>query len=97
MLSIKLKFGTWTLPMSVKPEDEYAYRQAEKLIRDRYAFYTGSYRNQSSEMYLVMTLLDIAVRCKRQELQADISPIMDRLTPLLDELESVVAPQETTK
>lgn len=97
MLSIKLKFGTWTLPMSVKAEDEYVYRQAEKLIKDRYAFYTGNYRNQSTEMYLVMTILDIAVRCKRQELEADIKPIVDRLTPLLDELESVVAAERTDK
>ena len=58
-LSITLRFGTWTLPMTVKREEEYIYRQAEKLIKERYSFYTSSYPGQSKEMYLVMTILEI--------------------------------------
>ncbi len=89
-LSINLKFGSWTLPMTIHRQDEEIYRLAEKLIRDRYNFYTGNYPNQSKEMYLVMTILDIAVRLKQQDHATDSKPIIDRLSPLLVELESVL-------
>lgn len=90
-LSITLKFGSWTLPMTIRRSDEYVYRQAEKLIKERYNYYTGSYPNQSTEMYLVMSILDIAVRYKNQETASDSQPIMDRLQSLLVELESALA------
>ena len=35
-LSITLRFGIWTLPIVIRREDEYAYRQAEVLIKERY-------------------------------------------------------------
>ena len=93
-LSITLKFGSWTLPMTIRKEDEYAYRQAEKLIKERYNYYTSSYRNQSTEMYLVMTILDLAVKLKMKEMEADTTPITNRLEPLLEELESILVPKE---
>ncbi len=96
-LSITLKFGNWTLPMTIRREDEHAYRQAEKLIKDRYAYYTSNYRSQSTEMYLVMTILDIAVKLKMNEAKDDITPITNRLSPLLEELESVLVPKENSK
>ena len=89
-LSITLRFGTWTLPMTVRRADEYVYRQAEKLIKERYNYYTSNYRNQSTEMYLVMTVLDVAVRLKQQEASMDTTPIVERLKPLLTELESAL-------
>ena len=90
-LSITLRFGTWTFPMTVKREEEYIYRQAEKLIKERYSFYTSSYPGQSKEMYLVMTILDIAVQSKRQETEGNAEPILERLRPLLSEVEAAIA------
>ena len=89
-LSITLRFGSWTLPMTVRREEEYVYRQAEKLIKERFNFYTSSYPGQKTEMYLVMTILDIAVKVKQQETSMDIEPITNRLEPLLAELESAL-------
>ena len=89
-LSITLHFGSWTLPMTIRREEEYVYRQAEKLIKERFNFYTNSYPGQSTEMYLVMTILDIAVKVKQQESYIVIEPITSRLTPLLAELESAL-------
>ncbi|MCF0196591.1 MAG: cell division protein ZapA [Bacteroidaceae bacterium] len=86
-LSITLQFGTWKLPMSIHPEDEYAYRQAEKLIKERYNFYTSNYHGQSAEMYLVMTLIDVAVLYKKREAAMDDSPGVERMRALLGELE----------
>ena len=82
-LSITLRFGSWTLPMTIKRDEEYVYRQAEKLIKERFNFYTSSYPGQSSEMYLLMTILDIAVQSKRQETVNDSEPILQALRPLL--------------
>ena len=89
-LSITLRFGSWTLPMTIPRDDEYVYRQAEKLIKERYNFYTSNYRNMDTEMYLVMTVIDVAVRLKQQETYMDTQPIVDRLRPLLNELESAL-------
>ena len=89
-LSITLRFGSWTLPMTIKRDEEYIYRQAEKLIKERFNFYTSSYPGQSSEMYLLMTILDIAVQSKRQETVNDSEPILQALRPLLSEVEAAL-------
>ena len=90
-LSITLRFGSWTLPMTIKRDEEYIYRQAEKLIKERFSFYTSSYPGQKTEMYLVMTIVDIAVLSKRQETTYDAQPILDHLRPLLAEVEAALA------
>lgn len=90
-LAINLRFGTWTLPMTIRREEEYAYRQAEKLIKERYNYYTTNYHGQSTEMYLIMTLLDVAVQYKQHEVAADETPIVTRIGTLLSELESALA------
>ena len=89
-LSITLRVGSWTLPMTIKRDEEYVYRQAEKLIKERFNFYTSSYPGQSSEMYLLMTILDIAVQSKRQETVNDSEPILQALRPLLSEVEAAL-------
>ena len=89
-LSITLHFGSWTLPMTVRRGEEYVYRQAEKLIKERFSFYTSSYPGQNTEMYLVMTILDIAVMSKRQETNYDAKPVLDVLRPLLAEVEAAL-------
>ncbi len=76
--------------MTVKRDEEYIYRQAEKLIKERYNFYSSNYPGQSNEMYLVMTILDLAVMNKRQETNYDARPIMNVLQPLLTEVEAAL-------
>ena len=76
--------------MTIKRDEEYVYRQAEKLIKERFNFYTSSYPGQSSEMYLLMTILDIAVQSKRQETVNDSEPILQALRPLLSEDEAAL-------
>ena len=89
-LSITLRFGAWTLPLTVKRDEEHIYRQAEALIKERYNFYTSSYPGQTTERYLVMTILDIAVLSKRQDAIHDAQPVLDRLQPLLSEVEAAL-------
>lgn len=96
-LSITLHFGSWTLPMTIKRDEEYIYRQAEKLIKERFSFYTSSYPGQHTEMYLVMTVLDIAVQSKRHETTNDTQPILDALQPLLSEVEAALINEKEKK
>lgn len=76
--------------MTIKRDEEYVYRQAEKLIKERFNFYTNSYPGQNTEMYLVMTILDIAVQSKRQEAESDAEPILQMIRPLLSEVEAAL-------
>ena len=76
--------------MTIKRDEEYIYRQAEKLIKERFNFYTSSYPGQSSEMYLLMTILDIAVQSKRHEATNDAEPVLQALRPLLTEVEAAL-------
>jgi cell division protein ZapA len=76
--------------MTIKREDEYVYRQAEKLIKERFNLYTKNYPGQNAELYLVMALVDIAVKYKQQETSYDTQPILDLLRPLLSEVEKAL-------
>ena len=89
-LSITIHFGTMSIPLTIPREQEYAYRQAEKLIKERYGFYTSKYPGQSENIYLIMTMVDMAVQAKQKELALDITPVADRLAPLIGELESAL-------
>ena len=89
-LSITLRFGSWTMPMTIQRQEEEIYRQAEKLIKERYSYYTNCYPDQKTEMYLVMTILDVAVRLKRTELSVDMRPVTDRLSLMLSEIDSAL-------
>lgn len=93
-LSITLHFGTMSIPMTIPREQEYAYRQAEILIKERYNFYTSKYPGQNMQIYLIMTMVDMAVQAKQKEISLDLTPIKERLAPLLDELESALSPEK---
>ena len=89
-LTITLRIGSWTMPMTIRREEEYVYRQAEKVIKERYSYYTNSYPGQSTDLYLMMTIIDIAVRSKQNETTYDAEPILEHLRPLLSEVEAAL-------
>ena len=92
ILPITLKIGSRTFPMNVARVDEYFYREAERLINDRYRYYADRYPSQGNETYLMMALLDIAVKYKRMESEADPAPVVAALEGLLADIE-VALPQ----
>ncbi len=89
-LSITLKFGNRILPMVVARDDEYIYREAEKLINRRFNYYAAQYPNQGNDMYMLMMALDVAVRLKRMEAETDPAPVEDALKAMIAELEQVI-------
>lgn len=84
---ITIRFGSWDLPMTVLRKDEHLYREAEKLMKERYAFYTRSYKGLATERYMVMCMLDIAVRLQHALEQNDSTDILEKFTPLAEEIE----------
>lgn len=87
---INIRFGSWDLPMTVLRKDEHLYREAEQLMKERYAFYTRSYKGLTPERYMVMCMLDIAVRLQHSLERNNNSDIVDKLLPLAEEIERVL-------
>ena len=87
---INIRFGSWDLPMTVLRKDEHLYREAEQLMKERYAFYTRSYKGLTPERYMVMCMLDIAVRLQHSLARNNNSDIVDKLLPLAEEIERVL-------
>jgi hypothetical protein len=87
---ITIRFGSWDLPMTVNRKDEHLYRDAEKLMKERYTFYTNSYKGLATERYMVMCMLDIAVRLQHAIESNNDSSLIDKLKPLLEEIEQTI-------
>ena len=85
---ITIRFGSWDLPMTVQRKDEHLYREAEKLMKERYAFYTRSYKGLTTERYMMMCMLDIAVRLQHSLENNTSTTLIEKLNPLIDEIES---------
>ena len=84
---ITIRFGSWDLNMTVPRKDEHLYREAEKLMKDRFSFYTNSYKGLATERYMVMCMLDIAFRLQQTLEMCEQSDIKQKLTPLIEEIE----------
>ena len=73
-------------------KDEHLYRQAEELMKERYAFYTRNYKGLTPERYMVMCMLDIAVRLQHSLENNANNNLIEELQPLIDEIESRLNP-----
>lgn len=89
---ITIRFGSWDLPMTVNRKDEHLYREAETLMKERYAFYTRSYKGLATERYMVMCMLDIAVRLQHSLENNANNNLIEELQPLIEEIESRLNP-----
>lgn len=86
-LRITIRLGKMLFPITIKRREEEVYRAAEKLINERLNFYAGKYQHQGDETYMAMAILDIAVALKKDEQKKDTTPLMDKVTTLLQEIE----------
>ena len=83
---ITLKLGGQNFSITIRREEELFYRDAEKLINQRYSFYANRFAGQSVTTYLLMTVLDIAVTLQKQEANGNLQPIMATLNGLINEV-----------
>jgi cell division protein ZapA len=87
---ITLKLGGQNFSITIRRDEEIFYRDAEKLINQRYSFYANHFPGQSVTTYLLMTVLDIAVRLQKEAATANIQPIMATLNGLVNEINSAL-------
>ncbi|MCM1515143.1 MAG: cell division protein ZapA [Paraprevotella sp.] len=96
--NITIRFGSCDISMTVSRKDEHLYRNAEELMKKRYAFYTDTYKGQDKERYLILSMLDIAVQLQyAQETSNDNDRMLfDKLTPLVEDIENKLDHQKLT-
>jgi cell division protein ZapA len=90
-LHIRLHVYNEDIEVTVKREDEVFYRNAAKLITDRYNAYAQAYRNKKSEHTIsLMTLIDIALLYEREKGKNDTAPYDAILSKLTSEIEEAL-------
>ena len=88
-LNIHLHVYDEEIEVTVNRAEEEYYRNAAKLITDRYNAYAQAYKGRKGEHTIaLMTLIDIALRYERERGKNDIGPydqILNKLTYDIDE------------
>ncbi|MBR0202572.1 MAG: cell division protein ZapA [Bacteroidaceae bacterium] len=87
---ITLKVGTTTFPITIRRDEELYYRNAEKLINQKFSYYANHYPRQENETYLMMATLDIAVTLQKAEATGNLKPVMGILEELVTEVEGAL-------
>ena len=87
---ITLKLGGQNFSITIRRDEELFYRDAEKLINQRYSYYANHFPGQAVTTYLLMTVLDIAVRLQKESANGNIQPVMATLTGLVSELNAAL-------
>ena len=85
-LKITLKLCGQKFSIDAKRDEEIFYRNAEKFINKQHTHYANTYAGQQSNVYLLMTLIDIAVRYEKSKASGNLEPIMAQLNGLINEV-----------
>ena len=88
-VNINLKAGVLNHPLTVAPEDEPCYREAARLIDERYVAYSKRFSaaRLNSEEIMSMVALDIAFKHVKLQHGIDIEPVEKTLQSLISDLE----------
>ena len=90
-LNIKLHVYDENIDVVVNREDEKFYRDAAKLITERYGAYAQVYKGRKSDHTIaLMTLVEIALRYEREREKHDTAPYDDILSRLTSEIEEAL-------
>ena len=90
-LNIRLHVYDEEIEVKINREDEEFYRNAAKLITDRYNAYAQAYKGRKTEHIIsLMTLVDIALLYERERSHNDTAPYDDVLDHLTKEIEEAL-------
>ena len=90
-LNIHLHVYDEEIEVTVNRAEEEYYRNAAKLITDRYNAYAQAYKGRKGEHTIaLMTLIDIALRYERERGKNDIGPYDQILNKLTSEIEEAL-------
>lgn len=87
-LHIRLHVYDMDIPVNVKREDEFYYREAAKLISNTVNTYADLFKGRKSDKeVLYMAMIDIALRYEKEKGNNDTSEYDDILQRLTSEIE----------
>lgn len=90
-LNIKLHVYDEDIHVTVMRDEEKLYRDAAKLITERYGVYTQRFKvSKGDHTIALMTLVEIALRYQRELGKNDTKPYDDILSQLSSEIEEVL-------
>jgi cell division protein ZapA len=90
-LHIRLHVYDEDIEVVINRDDEEYYRNAAKLITDRYNAYAQAYKGRKSEHTVsLMTLIDIALMYQKERMNNDTTPYDNVLAKLTSEIEEAL-------
>ena len=90
-LHIRLHVYDEEIEVVINRDDEVYYRNAAKLITERYNAYAQVYKERKGDHVLaLMTLIDIALMYEKERSHNDTSPYDNVLARLTSEIEEVL-------
>ena len=90
-LNIRLHVYDEEIEVKINREDEELYRNAAKLITDRYNAYAQAYKGRKTEHIIsLMTLVDIALLYEKERSHNDTAPYDNVLARLTKEIEEAL-------
>ena len=91
-LHIRLHVYDEDIEVVINRDDEEYYRNAAKLITDRYNAYAQAYKGRKSEHTVsLMTLIDIALMYQKERMNNDTTPYDSVLAKLTAEIEEALS------
>ena len=91
-LHIRLHVYDEDIEVVINRDDEEYYRNAAKLITDRYNAYAQAYKGRKSEHTVsLMTLIDIALMYQKERMNHDTTPYDSVLAKLTAEIEEALS------
>ena len=90
-LNIKLHVYDKDIHVAINRNEEEFYRDAAKLITERYGVYNQMFKvSKSDQEIALMTLVEIALRLQRELHRNDTQPYDDILSQLTSEIEEAM-------
>ena len=90
-LNIRLHVYDEEIEVKINREDEEFYRNAAKLITERYNAYAQAYKGRKSDHTVaLMTLIDITLMYQKERANNDTSPYDNVLAKLTNEIEEAL-------
>lgn len=93
-LSIKVNIADRYYPLKIDRSEEESIRKAARLINERVLQYKQRYAEKDVLDFMAMTALQLVTRMVELEEKQDISPVLESIRELNEELEEFIKTKE---
>jgi len=98
-IRINIQVGEARYPLWVEPKEEPIYREAARMVNRRLIAYATKFHDSylSQETLLAMTVLDIAVLNRRQEMTTNALATEANLESIITDLEAFIGSEPASQ